>query len=72
MFNESLNLVLKFFILEVYNKFGKEYYLNIIYELIIFLQYYLRVNKRFVSFLDDIEFNIMWEVLDVKMKSLFK
>lgn len=37
MFNESLNLVLKFFILEVYNKFGKEYYLNIIYELIIFL-----------------------------------
>lgn len=72
MFNESLNLVLKFFIFEVCNKFGKEYYLNIIYELIIFLQYYLRVNKRFVSFLDDIEFNIMWEVLDVKMKSLFK
>lgn len=37
MFNESLNLVLKFFIFEVCNKFGKEYYLNIIYELIIFL-----------------------------------
>lgn len=25
MFNESLNLVLKFFIFEVCNKFGKEY-----------------------------------------------
>lgn len=37
MSNESLNLALKFFILEVRNKSGKEYYPNTIYELIISL-----------------------------------
>lgn len=72
MSNESLNLALKFFILEVRNKSGKEYYPNTIYELIISLQHYLRANKRFVSFLDDTEFNTMREVLDAKMKSLSK
>lgn len=72
MSNESLSLALKFFILQVRNKSGKEYYPNTIYELIISLQHCLRANKRFVSLLDDTEFNTMREVLDAKMKSLSK
>lgn len=72
MSNESLHLALKFFILEVRNKSGKEYYPNTIYELIISLQLYSRANKRVVSFLDDTKFNTMREVLDAKMKSLSK
>jgi hypothetical protein len=72
MSNENLNSALNFFILEVRNKSGKEYYPNTIYELIISIQHYLRANNRFVSFLDDTEFNTMREVLDAKMKSLSK
>lgn len=70
MTNDQLNTVLGYFITEVRNKKGLEYYPNTLYELIICIQRFLRQNDRSISILDDRDFSALRSVLDSKMKEL--
>ncbi|XP_062574060.1 zinc finger MYM-type protein 2-like [Saccostrea cucullata] len=67
---EMLNYSLGAFITEVRKENGEEYRGNTLYEIIIAIQHHLRENSRYVTLMDDIEFERMRKMLDKKMKDL--
>ena len=68
--NDTLNDLLCYFVVEVRNKSGEEYKPNILYELVLAIQHFIRQSGKFVSFLDDKCFEGMRKVLDMKIKEL--
>ena len=68
--NDTLNDLLCYFVVEVRNKSGEEYKPNILYELVLAIQHFIRQSGIFVSFLDDKCFEGMRNVLDTKIKEL--
>ncbi|VDI26941.1 Hypothetical predicted protein [Mytilus galloprovincialis] len=70
MTTDQLNTVLGYFITEVRNKKGLEYYPNTLYELITCIQRFLRQNDRSISILDERDFSSLRSVLDSRMKEL--
>ncbi|CAC5399500.1 unnamed protein product [Mytilus coruscus] len=70
MTNYQLNTVLGYFITEVRNKKGLDYYPNTLYELIICIQRFLRQNEKSISILDERDFSALRSVLDSRMKEL--
>lgn len=70
MDHETLNYSLGAFITEVRKENRQEYRGNTLYEIIIAIQHYLRENERYVTLMDDTEFEGMRKMLDKKMKDL--
>ena len=70
--NTDLNECLSYFVAEIKNEKGTEYRPNTLYEIVIAIQQYFRRNNRFVSFMNDNNFDGMRKVLDGKMKSMSK
>ena len=64
--------VLTYFVGEVRNQSGNEYQPKTLYEIIMSLQHYLRLNDRIINFLEDPAFSTMKRVLDSRMKDLSK
>jgi hypothetical protein len=67
---EALNYSLGVFITEVRKENGGDYLDDTLYEIIIAIQHHLRKNGRFVTLMDDVEFEGMQNKFDKKMKYL--
>ena len=61
---------LGFFVAEVKNLTGDDYYPNTLYELVTSLQHHIRSNGTPINFLEDNNFYEMRQILDAKMKEL--
>ena len=72
MSDAELNNVLTYLVGEVRNQSGNEYQPKTLYEIIMSLQHYLRLNDRIINFLEDPAFSTMKRVLDSRMKDLSK
>lgn len=68
--NKALDYALGAFVFEIRKENGDEYRGNTIYEIVVAIQHYLRENGRFLTLLDDVEFEGMRQKLDKKMKEL--
>jgi len=68
--SKILDYALGAFIVEIRKENGEEYRGNTLYEIIVAIQHYLRENGRFLTLLDDAEFEGMRQKLDKKMKEL--
>lgn len=72
MTNYEINECLCYFVAEVKNVCGQDYYPNSLYELITSIQLHLRENDRHINLLEDNDFVKIRKVLDARMKELTK
>ncbi|OWF36952.1 Zinc finger MYM-type protein 3 [Mizuhopecten yessoensis] len=70
MASETLDYPIGAFIFEVRQKNGDEYKGNTLYQIVIAIQHFLRENSKFVTLLDDAEFEGKHCKLYKKMKDL--